>query len=58
MIFSSPTFLIFFAVVLVLLWNGQVQKLDNQGAIGVLINAVLLVAVLVFQWPNLELVNK
>jgi hypothetical protein len=48
----------FFAAVLVLLWNGQVQKLDNQGAIGVLINAVILVAVLVFQWPNLELVNK
>lgn len=48
----------FFAVVLVLLWNGQMQKLDNQGAIGVLINAVILVAVLVFQWPDLELVNK
>jgi hypothetical protein len=28
------------------------QKLDDQGAIGVLINVAILVAVLVLRWPD------
>ena len=41
--FSSIVYLVF--------WNGSMQNLDTQGAIGILINAAILVAVLVFRWP-------
>jgi hypothetical protein len=44
----------FFAVMLVLLWNGQMQKLDDQGAIGILINVAILVAMLILRWPAFE----
>jgi hypothetical protein len=37
----------------VLFWNGRMQKLDDQGAIAVLINLAILVAVLVLRWPVL-----
>lgn len=36
-----------------LLWNGKLQGLDNQGGIGLLINLAILVAVLVLRWPKL-----
>jgi hypothetical protein len=39
---------------LLVLWDGQIQKLDDQGAIAILINLAILALVLVFQWPNLE----
>jgi len=42
----------------VLFWDGAFQSLDDKGAIGILINVAILVAVLVFQWPNVELVSK
>jgi hypothetical protein len=42
----------FFTVVLVLLWNGQLSRLDDQGAIAILINAAILVATLVLRWPD------
>jgi hypothetical protein len=42
----------FFTVMLVLLWNGQLQRLHDQGAIGVLINVAILVAVLILRWPD------
>lgn len=42
----------FSTVMLILLWNGQMQKLDDQGAIGVLINVAILVAVLILRWPD------
>jgi hypothetical protein len=42
----------FSSVIYLLLWNGAFQHLDNQGWIGILINAAILAAVLVFQWPN------
>lgn len=41
--FSSLTYL--------LLWNGKLQDLDGQGAVGILINIAILLAVLVFRWP-------
>jgi hypothetical protein len=44
----------FFAVMLILLWDGQMQRLDDKGGIGVLINVAILAAVLIFQWPNFE----
>lgn len=36
-----------------LMWNGKMQGLDNQGFVGILIDVVILVVVLVFHWPSL-----
>jgi hypothetical protein len=49
---------IFSTIIYLLFWDGIWQNLDNKGWIGILINAAILAVVLVFQWPNLELVNK
>jgi hypothetical protein len=38
----------FFAVMLILLWNGQMQKLDDQGGIALIINIAILAAVLIW----------
>lgn len=43
---------VFASVAFVLLWDGTARALDNQGAIGLLINLAILAAVLVFQWPS------
>jgi len=45
----------FSAVIYILSWDGALQNLDDKGAIGILINVVILVAVLIFQWPNFEI---
>lgn len=37
----------------VLMWDGSTQALDDQGGVGILINAALLVAILVVGWPRL-----
>lgn len=42
-LFSSLLYLIF--------WNGNREHLDNQGAFALLINAALLSAVLILNWP-------
>jgi uncharacterized membrane protein YphA (DoxX/SURF4 family) len=42
----------FFSVVLILLWDGQVHRLDDKGAIGLLINLAILFAVLILRWPD------
>ena len=39
------------AVLYILFWNGRLQHLDHQGGIGVLLDAAILIAVLVFRWP-------
>jgi len=36
----------------ILFWNGQLRHIDNQGGIGLLIDAAILVSVLVFRWPQ------
>ena len=41
----------FSSIIYILLWNGKMQDLDGQGAIGILINLAILLAVLVFRWP-------
>jgi hypothetical protein len=43
----------FSSVVYLLFWNGRVQNLDGQGAVGLLIDLAILVAVLVLGWPAL-----
>jgi hypothetical protein len=42
--FSTLLFLLF--------WDGRMQKLSNQGAIAVLINIAILVAVFILRWPD------
>jgi hypothetical protein len=34
------------------LWNGKIQRLDQQGAVGIVLNAAILAAVLLFRWPR------
>jgi len=41
-------------VTYLLLWNGQMQRLDNQGFVGILINLAILAALLIFRWPKFE----
>jgi len=40
-------------VLYVLFWNGRLQQLDVQGGIGILIDAAILAAVLIFRWPRI-----
>jgi hypothetical protein len=44
----------FSAVLYILFWNGRFQHLANQGALALLINAAILIAVLVFQRPDFD----
>ncbi|MCJ7706763.1 MAG: hypothetical protein MUO38_04000 [Anaerolineales bacterium] len=39
------------AVLYLLLWNGQLERLDQQGVVGILLDAVILVVALFFRWP-------
>ncbi len=41
----------FSTAIFVLFWDGSRHRLDNQGAFAILINAAILFAVLVLQWP-------
>ena len=49
---------IFSSVIYLLFWDGGWGHLDNKGGVGFLINLAILAALLVFQWPNIELVNR
>ncbi len=42
------------AVLYILLWNGQLQRLNDQGIFGILINVAILIVVLVLRWPDLK----
>lgn len=44
----------FSAAIFALFWNGRLQRLDNQGGIGILIDLAILTAVLVLNWPNFD----
>jgi uncharacterized membrane protein YphA (DoxX/SURF4 family) len=43
---------LFSTIIYIIFWNGSLQKLDNQGVIGILINLGILAALLIFRWPN------
>jgi hypothetical protein len=43
----------FSAVIIILFWDGELQKLDDKGGIALLINIAILVALLVLRWPHL-----
>lgn len=40
----------FSSIVYVFFWNGRMQNLDAQGAVGILIDMAILLAVLLFRW--------
>ena len=41
-----------FSVVLyIMFWNGRLERLDQQGAVGILLDAAILAIVLIFRWP-------
>lgn len=42
----------FSVAVFVLFWDGSLQALADKGLFGILINAAILVALLVFKWPR------
>ena len=44
---------VFSSVIVVLFWDGKTRRLADQGFVGLLINVAILVAALVFQWPDL-----
>jgi hypothetical protein len=44
---------IFSAVLFLLFWDGGMQRLDDKGGVGLLINLVILAALLIFSWPKL-----
>ncbi|HLO13433.1 MAG TPA: hypothetical protein VK206_01295 [Anaerolineales bacterium] len=41
----------FSSIVYIVFWNGRMQNLDAQGAVGILIDLAILLAVLIFRWP-------
>lgn len=43
---------IFSAVIFILLWDKKMQKLHDKGAVNILINAAILVAMLILKWPS------
>ena len=45
---------VFSAILYLLLWDGVTEALANKGGVGILINLVILLVVLVFQWPRLD----
>jgi hypothetical protein len=44
----------FSAILYLVFWDGRMQNLDAQGAVAILIDAAILLAVLVFRWPELS----
>ncbi len=50
-IIAASTFSI---ILFFLFWNGRLQQLDSQGGVGILIDAAILAAVLVFRWPHFD----
>ena len=44
----------FSALIIILFWDGKIQKLDDKGFVGLLINIAILAGVLILQWPFLE----
>ena len=45
----------FSSMVYILFWNGSMQNLDAQGAVGILIDLAILLAVLIFRWPPITI---
>ena len=39
------------ALLFLLCWNGQLQNIDGQGAVGLVLDAIILITILLFRWP-------
>jgi hypothetical protein len=44
----------FSGVLYILFWNGRLQRLTSQGAVGLLIDIAIMVAILAFRWPQFD----
>lgn len=44
----------FSTLIYILMWNGVIQRLDDQGGIGILINLAILILIFVAKWPHLD----
>ena len=45
---------VFSSLIFILFWDGAATHLDNQGAVGILINLIILVALFGFRWPQFD----
>ena len=45
---------VFSIVLYILFWNGRLQQLDSQGGVGILIDAAILAAIIMFRWPKFD----
>jgi len=45
---------VFSGILYLLFWDGRLQQLPNKGAVGILIDVAILVAILVFRWPQFD----
>jgi hypothetical protein len=43
----------FSAGIIILFWDGGLQRMDDKGLIGLLINVAILAAMLILRWPSL-----
>jgi hypothetical protein len=39
------------SLLFILCWNGQLQNIDGQGAVGLLLDGLILISILIFRWP-------
>ena len=42
---------VFSSTIYMMLWDGRMQDLDGQGAVGLFINVMILASVLILRWP-------
>lgn len=42
---------VFSSIIIIIFWDGKMQKLDDKGGVGLLINIAILATSLIFQWP-------
>ncbi len=45
---------VFSSVVLILFWDGGMDRLGDKGGIGILINLAILAVLLIFKWPAIK----
>lgn len=45
---------VFSGLLYILLWDGKLKRLDQQGGVGLLIDIAILTAILVLHWPQFD----
>lgn len=40
------------SIIFILLWDGKMKRLDDQGGIGILINVAIILSESFFNWPD------